>query len=110
MPLEFDSATARLARSLQKTETAFDTALVEVAELLRDAALANADVKIASACQTHTTFLQLSKSIASLLDSKAQVDRAHGKFLEIYHETGATEECPDLVIGEKETAPTQLRA
>ncbi|GGD57126.1 hypothetical protein [Croceicoccus mobilis] len=96
MSLDLHTATARLMRDMATSEVAVADALVAATALMHSAALAQRDVSGASAIQTHSTMLRISKMAAGLIDVQAETRRAHGQLLKVGQEMGATEEptCP----------------
>lgn len=96
MPLNINTATARLAREMGHAETAIADALVAASSLLQSATLAGRDVSDAPALQTQSALLHLSKMVSSLVDARSEALRVHGQLLDIGREMGATESpyCP----------------
>lgn len=96
MPLDINTATARLAREVGQTEASIADALVAASSLLHSASLAGRDIDDAPVLQSQSALLHLSKMVASLVDARSEVLRAHGQLLDIGREMGATESpyCP----------------
>ena len=96
MPLDLNTASARLSREMEGAETTIADALVAACALLHSASLAGRDIGVAPPLQTQSALLHMSKLVASLVDARSEALRAHGKLLEIGREMGATESpyCP----------------
>jgi hypothetical protein len=96
MPLDINTAAARLARDMGQAETTIADALVAVSSLLHSATLAGRDISDAPALQTQSALLHLNKLMTSLVDARSEALRVHSQLLDIGREMGATESpyCP----------------
>ena len=95
--LERSAATARLTREIQETETKIADALVSSTALLYTCALAARD-NDAPAAQVHSALHRSQKTIASLVDARAEIFRTHGALRNIFRVVAAPEEpypCPE---------------
>ncbi len=100
MPLDINSASARVTRNLCSTEDSIDTALVEATALLHSAAIARRDISGVGGATAQGAMIRLSKIVSSLVDVQGDAKRAHAQLLGIAHELGATEQpgCPDYIV------------
>jgi hypothetical protein len=96
MPLDINTATARLVREMDQTETTIADALVAASALLHSAILAGRDISGAPEMKSQSALLHLSKMVTSLVDARGEAMRVHGQLLDIGREMGATESpyCP----------------
>lgn len=96
MPLEMNTATARLVREMGVSEDMITDALVATTALLHSAALASRDVPDAPVLKAQSALLHLNKMLASLIDARGEAMRVHTQLLDIGREMGATETpyCP----------------
>lgn len=109
MPLDRNSATARLGRQMQAAERSISSSLLETTALLHSAAMAQADVDDAPTVESHAALLRLNKMVSGLLAVQGDATRAHGQLLDIQRELAGPEEpteCPDelFTTGECENA------
>lgn len=95
--LNQNAATARLTREILDAEQKISDALVSTTALLHSCALAARD-NCAAASKVQQTFLRSQKTVAALIDARAEVSRTHGALREIYREVAGPAEpypCPD---------------
>ena len=91
------AATARLTREIQEAESKIADALVSSTALMHSCALAARDNE-ASPSQVHAALTRSQKTIASLVDARAEASRTHGALRAIFRETAGGAEpypCPD---------------
>ena len=91
------AATARLTREIQEAESKIADALVSSTALMHSCALAARD-NDASTSAVHAALTRSQKTIAALVDARAEVIRTHGVLRTIFREVAGPEEpypCPD---------------
>ena len=95
MPFDVQSATARLSYQLPSAETAADNAALEIGDVLSTAVMACRDTGVRDA-KTHATILRLHRAMGRVLESQAELQRAHAQMLHISVEQGMADEpnCP----------------
>ena len=96
MPLNQNTAAARLVRELNETEHTIAEALIAASALLQTAALASRDVPEVPVVQSQSALLHLGKMVTGLIDARGEALRAHRQLLDAGREMGATESpyCP----------------
>ncbi|MBX7513587.1 hypothetical protein K3179_03400 [Qipengyuania sp. GH38] len=94
--LDRNSATARLTRQMQSTESAVSDALIQTLSLMHTAAMAQRDVD-ATPQASQAALLRMGKLVEGLLAAQSDAMRVHGQLADIAREVNGPEEptCPD---------------
>jgi hypothetical protein len=100
MSLTKDTATARLIREMNASESTIADALVAATSLMHTAAIAQSEVADVPALETQSALIHLNKLLGELIGARGEAMRVHSKLLDIGREMGATETpyCPDAVL------------
>ena len=94
--LDRNSATARLTRQMQSTESAVSDALIQSLSLMHTAAVAQRDIHT-DAHDSQAALLRMGKLVDGLLSAQSAALRVHGQLADIAREVNGPDEptCPD---------------
>ena len=94
--LDRNSATARLTRQMQSTESAGADALIQTLSLMHTAAVAQRDIRSAPEV-SQAAMIRMSKLVDGLVAAQSDTLRVHGQLVQISREVNGPEEptCPD---------------